>query len=109
MVDPSALVDGARAVYGREVADRDYGELVPVPQERIVISSMLVGGWRPGTPWMPFTAIITLADEGEGTRSIAQVMHPDQATRDRLEGLGFFDGWNTCITQLETFAQTLGG
>jgi glyoxylase-like metal-dependent hydrolase (beta-lactamase superfamily II) len=36
MVDPSALVDGARAVYGREVADRDYGELVPVPQERIV-------------------------------------------------------------------------
>jgi len=36
MVDPSVLVDGARAVYGREVADRDYGELVPVPQERIV-------------------------------------------------------------------------
>ncbi|MGM9486961.1 SRPBCC family protein [Ideonella sp. YS5] len=80
-----------------------------VPQERIVISSMLVGGWRPGTPWMPFTAIITLADEGEGTRYIAQVMHPDQATRDRHEELGFFDGWNTCITQLETFAQALGG
>ena len=36
MADPSVLVDGARAVYGREVADRDYGELVPVPQERIV-------------------------------------------------------------------------
>lgn len=36
MVDPSVLVEGARAVYGREVADRDYGELVPVPQERIV-------------------------------------------------------------------------
>jgi glyoxylase-like metal-dependent hydrolase (beta-lactamase superfamily II) len=36
MVDPSVLVDGARAVYGREVADRDYGELVPAPQERIV-------------------------------------------------------------------------
>ena len=36
MLDPSVLVDGARAVYGREVADRDYGELVPVPQERIV-------------------------------------------------------------------------
>lgn len=36
MVDPSVLVQGARAVYGREVADRDYGELVPVPEERIV-------------------------------------------------------------------------
>lgn len=36
MVDPSVLVEGARAVYGREVADRDYGELVPVPAGRIV-------------------------------------------------------------------------
>ena len=36
MVDPTALVEGARAVYGREVADRDYGELVSVPAGRIV-------------------------------------------------------------------------
>jgi glyoxylase-like metal-dependent hydrolase (beta-lactamase superfamily II) len=36
MADPSVLVEGARAVYGREVADRDYGELVSVPAERIV-------------------------------------------------------------------------
>ena len=35
------------------------------------------------TPWMAFTAIITMADEGEGTRYVATVMHPDQATRDR--------------------------
>jgi len=78
-----------------------------VPQQRIVFSSMLVGGWRPQTPWMPFTAIISLADEGEDTRYIAHVMHPDQASRDRHEELGFFDGWNTCITQLETFARQL--
>ena len=78
-----------------------------VPQQRIVFSSMLTGGWRPNSPWMPFTAVITLADEGEGTRYVARVMHPDQATRDRHEELGFFDGWNTCITQLETFAQQL--
>jgi glyoxylase-like metal-dependent hydrolase (beta-lactamase superfamily II) len=36
MIDPTALVEGARAVYGREVADRDYGELVSVPAGRIV-------------------------------------------------------------------------
>jgi glyoxylase-like metal-dependent hydrolase (beta-lactamase superfamily II) len=36
MIDPTVLVEGARAVYGREVADRDYGELVSVPAERIV-------------------------------------------------------------------------
>jgi glyoxylase-like metal-dependent hydrolase (beta-lactamase superfamily II) len=36
MVDPTVLAEGVRAVYGREVADRDYGELVPVPADRVV-------------------------------------------------------------------------
>ena len=54
---------------------------------------------------MAFTAFVTLADEGEGTRYVATVMHPDKATSDRHEELGFFDGWNTCISQLEAFAQ----
>jgi uncharacterized protein YndB with AHSA1/START domain len=48
-----------------------------------------------------------MADEAGGTRYVAHVMHPDQATRDKHEQLGFFDGWNTCITQLEAFAQQL--
>lgn len=39
MIDPSALMEGVRAVYGREVADRDYGELVPVPESRVVTTS----------------------------------------------------------------------
>jgi uncharacterized protein YndB with AHSA1/START domain len=34
-------------------------------------------------------------------------MHPDRATRDRHEELGFFDGWGTCIDQLEALASTL--
>jgi glyoxylase-like metal-dependent hydrolase (beta-lactamase superfamily II) len=36
MVDPTQLLEGVRAVYGADVAARDYGELVPVPQERVV-------------------------------------------------------------------------
>ena len=36
MIDPAALMDGVRAVYGAEVAARDYGELVPVPADRVV-------------------------------------------------------------------------
>jgi uncharacterized protein YndB with AHSA1/START domain len=78
-----------------------------VPQSRIVFSSMLTGGWRPNTPWLGFTAIISMADEGEGVRYVATVMHPDKATRDRHEEMGFFDGWGTCIQQLEDFAQRL--
>ncbi len=76
-------------------------------QERIIFTSMLVVGWRPGTPWLPFTAIITFADEAGGTRYGASVMHPDKDSRDRHAEMGFFDGWNTCISQLEAFAQQL--
>ena len=34
----------------------------------------------------------------------AKVMHPDKVTRDKHEQMGFFDGWNTVITQLDDFA-----
>jgi uncharacterized protein YndB with AHSA1/START domain len=78
-----------------------------VPQSRIVFTSMLTGGWRPATPWLPFTAIITMADEGDGTRYIATVMHPDEATRAKHEKMGFFEGWGTCIDQLDAFALKL--
>ena len=76
-----------------------------IPQARIVFSSLLTEAWRPATPWLAFTAIISMADEGDGTRYVATVMHPDKATRNRHEELGFFPGWNTGIDQLEAFAR----
>jgi glyoxylase-like metal-dependent hydrolase (beta-lactamase superfamily II) len=39
MIDPSVLMEGVRAVYGAEVAARDYGELVPIPSERVITTS----------------------------------------------------------------------
>lgn len=36
MIDPAVLVAGATAVYGEEAMARDYGEVVPVPAERVV-------------------------------------------------------------------------
>jgi glyoxylase-like metal-dependent hydrolase (beta-lactamase superfamily II) len=36
LVDPSVLIEGVKAVYGAEVAERDYGELVPVPADRVL-------------------------------------------------------------------------
>jgi uncharacterized protein YndB with AHSA1/START domain len=75
-----------------------------VPGERIVATWMLLGGWRPATPWMAMTAVITLADEAGGTRYTATAMHPDAATRDRHAEMGFFEGWNLCIDQLEACA-----
>lgn len=39
LVDPSVLVEGARTVYGAEVVARDYGELVPIPAERVMTTT----------------------------------------------------------------------
>jgi glyoxylase-like metal-dependent hydrolase (beta-lactamase superfamily II) len=39
LVDPTALMEGVRAVYGAQVAARDYGELVPVPVDRVVTTT----------------------------------------------------------------------
>jgi len=88
-------------------SDNPGAFLEVVPQERIVFTSMLTGGWRPNTPWLPFTAIITMADEASGTRYVATVMHPDPATRDKHDEMGFHEGWGTCITQLDDLALQL--
>ena len=92
---------------GGEVSDNAGSFVEVVPLSRIVFTSLMTEGWRPATPWMAFTAAISLADEGPGTRYVANVMHPDQATRDRHEELGFFQGWGLCIDQLEALARQL--
>lgn len=38
MIDPTALYRGALAVYGQEEMDRSYGQLLPVPADRVVSS-----------------------------------------------------------------------
>ncbi|URL56934.1 MBL fold metallo-hydrolase [Luteibacter flocculans] len=36
MIDPSALIAGAAGVYGEDIVRRDYGDIVPVPTDRVV-------------------------------------------------------------------------
>jgi glyoxylase-like metal-dependent hydrolase (beta-lactamase superfamily II) len=38
MVDPSRLISGATAVYGEEKMSELYGDIVPVPQARVVVA-----------------------------------------------------------------------
>ena len=78
-----------------------------VPQERIVFTTALVEGWRPGTPWLALTAFILMADEGAGTKYTARVLHRDEADRRKHEEMGFHDGWGTCIDQLGEVAAQL--
>ena len=39
MVDPSALIAGATAVYGADEVQSSYGNLVPIPAERIITAN----------------------------------------------------------------------
>lgn len=88
-------------------SDNPGSFLEVVPRERIVLTSLLTAGWRPATPWLGFTAVITMAPEGTGTRYTATVMHPDPDTRERHEKMGFFEGWGLVITQLDELASAL--
>jgi glyoxylase-like metal-dependent hydrolase (beta-lactamase superfamily II) len=38
MIDPSRLIAGAKAVYGEERYARFYGELLPIPRERVYVA-----------------------------------------------------------------------
>ncbi len=38
MIDPSRLTAGATAVYGEEAFLRDFGKLVPVPEQRVTVA-----------------------------------------------------------------------
>ena len=78
-----------------------------VPEQRIVFTSTLIEGWRPATPWLPMTAVITLEPEGSGTRYTALVMHKDAEDAKQHETMGFYDGWGTCIEQLAALAGRL--
>ena len=69
------------------------------PQERIVFTNALLGGWRPAEhPFM--TAIITFKDHPLGTDYSAHVMHRSNVDRTMHKNLGFNDGWGTVMGQL---------
>jgi len=75
-----------------------------VPQQRIVFTEVLSAGWRPAEPFLAMTAIISMSDEGKGTRYTADVLHKNEADSKRHLQMGFEDGWGKVIDQLEIFA-----
>ena len=75
-----------------------------VPEQTIVFSDVLLGGWRPSTKGF-VTAVISFEEHPEGTLYMATAMHKDQATRDRHEELGFYEGWTTVANQLAALVE----
>ncbi|MBA3477927.1 MAG: SRPBCC family protein [Lautropia sp.] len=78
-----------------------------VSQQRIVFISTLTEGRRPGTPWLALTAFILMEEQGGSTKYTARVLHKDAQDCRKHEETGFYDGWGTCIGQLEELASQL--
>jgi uncharacterized protein YndB with AHSA1/START domain len=79
-----------------------------VENEKLVWTSVLAPGYRPAAGVdLPFTAMLTLAPDGSGTRYIARAIHSDPATTKRHADMGFHDGWGKALDQLVAVAKTM--
>lgn len=80
--------------------------LIAEPEKRLVFTDALGPEFRPNAETF-MTAEITMAATTTGTRYSALVRHKSGADRVKHEEMGFFDGWGTCIDQLDALARTL--
>lgn len=80
--------------------------LVVEPERRLVWTDGLGPQFRPNAePFM--TAEITMEAVSGGTRYRALVRHKNALDRAKHEDMGFFQGWGTCLAQLEELAAQL--
>jgi uncharacterized protein YndB with AHSA1/START domain len=80
--------------------------LVVEPERRLVWTDSLGPLFRPNTEAF-MTAEITMEAVEGGTRYRALVRHKNPEDRAKHEEMGFFQGWGTCLTQLEELAAQL--
>lgn len=80
-----------------------------VPQEKLVWTNALLPGYRPcklnatcgsDDANFLFTAMVELADQGQGTRYTATVIHADETGCKQHAAMGFEGGWGTALDQL---------
>lgn len=83
-----------------------------VPERKLVFTDLFGEDFAPiETPDSSFgpnfTAILTFAPEGSGTRHRAVARHRSAADATANREMGFAEGWNMTVDQLEELAGTL--
>lgn len=110
----SASIDVRAGGSSMVVMESPEGEEFPnpgiylevIPGEKLVFTDAYTEAWAPSEkPFM--TAILTFADEGNGTRYRAVVRHWSVVDRQRHEDMGFYEGWSKATEQLEATARSL--
>lgn len=80
--------------------------LMAIPERRIIFTDTLSHGFRP-QPKGFMTADITMMASPNGCRYYVRVMHSSAKDREKHFDMGFVEGWNQTITQLEETAKSL--
>ena len=80
--------------------------LVAEPEKRLVWTDSLGPDFRPNAETF-MTADISMEPVEGGTRYRALVRHKNPEDRAKHEAMGFYQGWGTCLTQLDELAVTL--
>ncbi len=82
--------------------------LEAVPMERLSWTSMLFPGYRPAVfDDVPITAIMTLKDEGSGTRYVFTALHRDEGDLAKNKASGWMEGTEIALDQLVAHVKSL--
>lgn len=78
-----------------------------VNQEKLVFTDFYTEGWKPSAE--PFMTIIVqlIPAKNDGTDLSIIVRHRSKENRIKHENMGFFNGWNTVLDQLENLAKNI--
>lgn len=74
-----------------------------VPERKLVWTTALVSNFRPAkgpVEPFPFTAMILLEAQGQGTKYTAIALHTTPQHREQHEQMGFHEGWSKALDQL---------
>ena len=76
-------------------------------QKKLVFTDYYTEGWKPSAELF-MTAIVQLESNTEGETELSIIVrHRTKENRESHENMGFYDGWNQVIDQLEQLASTL--
>lgn len=94
------------SAQGQEFPQSPGCVLVVEPERRLIWTNALGPRFRPNAEAF-MTAEITMEPAVGGARYRALVRHKSPEDRAKHEAMGFFQGWTTCLTQLEELARHL--
>jgi len=97
-----------------EKSPGDACYLEVIENRRLVWTNTLLPGYRPkvlnaagnGMDIFPFTAVIEIEPNGSGSTYTATVIHADEESRKKHEGMGFEIGWGLAFDQLVELMST---